>query len=662
MISRSTIDLIYQAALIEDVIGEFVALKKSGKSYKGLSPFSSERTPSFYVVPTKGIYKDFSSGKGGNVVDFLMQHQKLTYPEALRWLAQKYNIPIEETEDSEQEKEEKSEREQLSRVVEYANGWFQEQLHQTDAGQNIGLTYFEQRGFRTETLTKWQLGFAPAGWDHLKKAAIAAGYNPQYLVKAGLLKEKESENNDPEKENQSEQNRTYDAFRDRVMFPIHSESGKVIAFAGRTLQADLKGAKYINSPESELFHKSDILYGLHLAKNTIVKENVCYLVEGYTDVISMHQAGVTNIVASCGTSLTEGHIKKIIRYTKNITVLFDGDAAGIKASLRSIEMILKQGMNVRVVLFPDGDDPDSFARKHDSDFIQEFLSKNATDFVRFKTNLLLEEAGKDPLKRAELIKDIILSISIIPDVIQREVYIQECSQLLNVSQESLMLQLNQTLRKQKVPAADLAQIQSIEPEKLQDQNSTIPIPEFYTYFQERDIVRLLLTYGDYEIPIFVVNENNEEIQTGVSLAEFIMTNIEQDQLQFEEPRYREIYRQYTQFIEELTYPELRHFTFHDNQEISQSVTDLIASKYEISKNWANHHIYIETEEKNLRKAALDAVNRLKLAKIKKLQDEIVLQIQEKAEQPDLIDQLLTDKIKLEMAKAKLADYFGSVIL
>jgi len=662
MISRSTIDLIYQAALIEDVIGEFVALKKSGKSYKGLSPFSSERTPSFYVVPTKGIYKDFSSGKGGNVVDFLMQHQKLTYPEALRWLAQKYNIPIEETEDSEQEKEEKSEREQLSRVVEYANGWFQEQLHQTDAGQNIGLTYFEQRGFRTETLTKWQLGFAPAGWDHLKKAAIAAGYNPQYLVKAGLLKEKEAENNDPEKENQSEQNRTYDAFRDRVMFPIHSESGKVIAFAGRTLQADLKGAKYINSPESELFHKSDILYGLHLAKNTIVKENVCYLVEGYTDVISMHQAGVTNIVASCGTSLTEGHIKKIIRYTKNITVLFDGDAAGIKASLRSIEMILKQGMNVRVVLFPDGDDPDSFARKHDSDFIQEFLSKNATDFVRFKTNLLLEEAGKDPLKRAELIKDIILSISIIPDVIQREVYIQECSQLLNVSQESLMLQLNQTLRKQKVPAADLAQIQSIEPEKLQDQNSTIPIPEFYTYFQERDIVRLLLTYGDYEIPIFVVNENNEERQTGVSLAEFIMTNIEQDQLQFEEPRYREIYRQYTQFIEELTYPELRHFTFHDNQEISQSVTDLIASKYEISKNWANHHIYIETEEKNLRKAALDAVNRLKLAKIKKLQDEIVLQIQEKAEQPDLIDQLLTDKIKLEMAKAKLADYFGSVIL
>ena len=647
--------------MIEDVVGEFVALKKSGKSYKGLSPFSSERTPSFYVVPTKGIYKDFSSGKGGNVVDFLMQHQKLTYPEALRWLAQKYNIPIEETEDNEQQKEEKSEREQLSRVVEYANTWFQNQLHETETGQNIGLSYFEQRGFRNDTLTKFQLGFAPAGWENLKKAALAAGYNTQYLVKAGLLKEKENENAGQDAEN-DEPNRTYDAFRDRVMFPIHSESGKVIAFAGRTLQADLKGAKYINSPESELFHKSDILYGMHLAKNTIVKENVCYLVEGYTDVISMHQAGVSNVVASCGTSLTEGHIKKIIRYTKNITVLFDGDAAGIKASLRSIEMILKQGMNVRVVLFPDGDDPDSFARKHDSDYIQDFLTKNATDFVRFKTNLLLEEAGKDPLKRAELIKDIILSISIIPDVIQREVYIQECSQLLNVSQESLILQLNQTLRKQKVPASDLSQIQQADSVINHDQSNTIPIPEFYTYFQERDIVRLLLTYGDYEIQINVVNEDNEDVQTGVSLAEFVMTNIEQDQLQFEEPRYREIYRQYTQFIQELTYPELKHFTYHDNNEISQSVTDLIASKYEISKNWAVHHIYIETEEKNLRKAALDAVNRLKLAKIKKLQDEIVQQIQEQIEHTEITDQLLSDKIKLEMAKAKLAEYFGSVIL
>ncbi|MEN9395279.1 MAG: hypothetical protein RL362_1500, partial [Bacteroidota bacterium] len=357
MISRNTIDLIYQAAIIEDVVGEFVALKKSGKSYKGLSPFSSERTPSFYVVPSKGIYKDFSSGKGGNVIDFLMQHQKLTYPEALRWLAQRYQIPIEEEEESEVQKQEKTEREQLSRVVEFANNWFQEQLHETETGQAIGLSYFQERGFRPDTLKTWQLGYAPAGWDNLKKAAETAGHNLALLVKAGLLKQKDvEENTDPEAE--KKEGRIYDAFRDRVMFTIHSESGKVIAFAGRTLQADLKGAKYINSPESELFHKSDVLYGLHLAKNTIIKEDVCYLVEGYTDVISLYQAGITNVVASCGTSLTEGHIKKIVRYTKNITVLFDGDAAGIKASLRSIEMILKQGMNVRVVLFPDGDDPD----------------------------------------------------------------------------------------------------------------------------------------------------------------------------------------------------------------------------------------------------------------------------------------------------------------
>ena len=444
MISRSTIDQIYQTALIEEVVGEFVHLKKAGKSYKGLSPFCAEKTPSFYVVPSKGIYKDFSSGKGGNVVDFLMQHQKFTYPEALRWLAQRYQIPIEEQEDTEEQKKEKSEREQLSIAVEFAQKWFQNQLHETDNGKAIGLSYFQERGFREDTIQTWQLGYAPDGWEHLKNAAQKAGYDLQYFVKAGLLKEKEQEEStDPEKEK-----RQYDAFRDRVMFPIHSESGKIIAFAGRTMQADLKGAKYINSPESELFHKSDILYGMHLAKNQIIKDDLCYLVEGYTDVISMYQAGVHNVVASCGTSLTESHIKKIARYSKNITVLFDGDAAGIKASLRSIEMILKQGMNIRIVLFPDGDDPDSYAKKHSAEEIQTFLHQNSKDFIRFKTQLLLDDAGKDPLKRAELIRDIVQTITLIPDPIQREVYIQECSQLLNVSQETLFYELNKALRNQ----------------------------------------------------------------------------------------------------------------------------------------------------------------------------------------------------------------------
>ncbi len=663
MISRNTIDLIYQAAIIEDVVGEFVALKKSGKSYKGLSPFSSERTPSFYVVPSKGIYKDFSSGKGGNVIDFLMQHQKLTYPEALRWLAQRYQIPIEEEEESDTQKQEKTEREQLSRVVEFANNWFQHQLHETENGQAIGLSYFQERGFRPETMATWQLGYAPAGWDHLKKAAEEAGHNLALFVKAGLLKQKDvEENSDPEAE--KKEGRIYDAFRDRVMFTIHSESGKVIAFAGRTLQADLKGAKYINSPESELFHKSDVLYGLHLAKNTIVKEDVCYLVEGYTDVISLYQAGITNVVASCGTSLTEGHIKKIVRYTKNITVLFDGDAAGIKASLRSIEMILKQGMNVRVVLFPDGDDPDSFARKNDQDTIEQFLKSNAVDFVRFKTKLLLEEAGKDPLKRAELIKDIVQTISIIPDVIQREVYLQECSHLLNVTQESLVYQLNQTLKKQKFTPAERQVLPTEAPQEAEPVDPEIG-HSFSTFIQEKEIIRLLFSFGDYPIE-WVVEQNPEDpdhpkTQT-VAAAEVIIAALEKDNMQLENQLLRDIYQEYMRFIDEMNYPDIKHFTYHEDPSIRQMVTDLITIPNELSKNWEAHNIFTETEDRNLTKACLDAVNRLKLIKVKKLLQDTTQNIEELGDNHDTIFTLLEDKMQLEKIKMQLAQYFGTVIL
>jgi DNA primase len=663
MISRSTIDLIYQAAIIEDVVGEFVALKKSGKSYKGLSPFSSERTPSFYVVPSKGIYKDFSSGKGGNVVDFLMQHQKLTYPEALRWLAQRYQIPIEEEEESDTQKQEKTEREQLSRVVEFANNWFQKQLHETDTGQAIGLSYFQERGFRPETMNTWQLGYAPAGWDHLKKAAEEAGHNLDLFVKAGLLKQKEvEENTDPEAE--KKEGRIYDAFRDRVMFTIHSESGKVIAFAGRTLQADLKGAKYINSPESELFHKSDVLYGLHLAKNTIIKEDVCYLVEGYTDVISLYQAGITNVVASCGTSLTEGHIKKIVRYTKNITVLFDGDAAGIKASIRSIEMILKQGMNVRVVLFPDGDDPDSFARKNDQDTIEQFLKTNAVDFVRFKTQLLLEEAGKDPLKRAELIKDIVQTISIIPDVIQREVYLQECSHLLNVTQESLVYQLNQSLKKQRFSPAEKQYLPEEPPQEVSPIEAETVQP-FSTIIQEKEIIRLLFSFGDYPIE-WVVEQNPEDpehpITQTIAAAELIIAALEKDNMQLENQLLHDIYQEYIRFIDEMNYPDIKHFTYHDDSSIRQMVTDLITIPNELSKNWEAHNIFTETEDRNLTKACLDAVNRLKLIKVKKLLHETTQNIESLGDNHDSIFPLLEDKMQLEKIKMQLAQYFGTVIL
>jgi DNA primase len=655
MISRSTIDQIYQVAIIEEVIGEFVHLKKAGKSYKGLSPFSNERTPSFYVVPSKGIYKDFSSGKGGNVVDFLMQHQKLTYPEALRWLAARYQIPIEEEEDSEQQKKEKSERENLSIAVEFAQKWFHSQLHETDKGQAIGLSYFLERGFREDTIQTWQLGYAPEGWDHLKKAAESAGYDLQYFVKSGLLKEKENdENADPEKEK-----RQYDAFRDRVMFPIHSESGKIIAFAGRTMQADLKGAKYINSPESELFHKSDILYGMHLAKNQIIKQDLCYLVEGYTDVISMYQSGVHNVVASCGTSLTESHIKKIARYTKNITVLFDGDAAGIKASLRSIEMILKQGMNIRIVLFPDGDDPDSFAKKHTAEEIENFLQENSKDFIRFKTQLLLSDAGRDPLKRAELIRDIVQTITLIPDHIQREVYIQECSQLLNVNEETLFYELNKTLRNQiKKANSSGDEIPEIpKPSELSRQPE-----DFVTHAQERDIIRLLLNYGDCAVKIEVEKNGTSEWHE-VALAEFIVYCLEQDQLQFEDPMMRQIYQDYISYLDELVFPDIKKFTFHENPEVSQTSTDLITSQYELSDNWEKrHYIVTEKEETNLEKAAKDAVYRLKLVKINRLIEGITKALNENQSDEQKVIELMESKKMLDQSKRRIAQYFGTVIL
>jgi DNA primase len=584
-----------------------------------------------------------------------MQHQKFTYPEALRWLANRYQIPIEEEEDTEQQKKEKSEREHLTIAVEFAQKWFQSQLHETDKGKAIGLSYFQERGFRDDTIQTWQLGYAPDGWDHLKNAAHKAGYDLQYFVKVGLLKEKELEENaEPDKEK-----RQYDAFRDRVMFPIHSESGKIIAFAGRTMQADLKGAKYINSPESELFHKSDILYGLHLAKNQIIKDDLCYLVEGYTDVISMYQAGVHNVVASCGTSLTESHIKKIARYTKNITVLFDGDAAGIKASLRSIEMILKQGMNIRIVLFPDGDDPDSYAKKHSAEEIEYFLNQNSKDFIRFKTQLLLEDAGKDPLKRAELIRDIVQTITLIPDSIQREVYIQECSQLLNVNQETLFYELNKSLRNQ---IKKVNQAGDDLPEIPKPTEATYQPEEFITHAQERDIIRLLLHYGDAAVHIEQELDGTTTLQP-VALAEFIIVCLQQDQLQLEDPVMRQIFYDYTTCLDELIFPDIKKFTFHENQKVSQTTSDLMTSPYELSHNWEiKHNIYTEIEERNLTKAAKDSVYRLKLVKITRLIHQITKDLEMHKDDEAKIIELLESKKILDAAKMKLAKYFGSVII
>jgi DNA primase len=425
------------------------------------------------------------------------------------------------------------------------------------------------------------------------------------------------------------------------------------------MQADLKGAKYINSPESELFHKSDILYGMHLAKNQIIKDDLCYLVEGYTDVISMYQSGVHNVVASCGTSLTESHIKKIARYTKNITVLFDGDAAGIKASLRSIEMILKQGMNIRIVLFPDGDDPDSFAKKHTAEEIENFLNQNSKDFIRFKTQLLLQDAGKDPLKRAELIRDIVQTISLIPDPIQREVYIHEYSHLLNVNQETLFYELNKSLRNQ---IKKINQAGDEIPEIPKPQNVSYQPEEFITHAQERDIIRLLLNYGDAAVTIEHIQEETTQFHQ-VSLAEFIVVNLQQDQLQLEDPVMRQIFYDYTTCLDELIFPDIKKFTFHENQQVSQTTSDLMTNPYELSHNWEiKHNIHTEIEERNLTKAAKDSVYRLKLAKITRLIHQIALDLEKYKDDEGKVIELLESKKILDAAKMKLAKYFGTVII
>ncbi|MBT8272290.1 MAG: DNA primase, partial [Bacteroidia bacterium] len=423
MISKSTIDKVFETARVEEVIGDFVQLKKSGSNFKGLSPFSDERTPSFMVSPVKQIWKDFSSGKGGTVVSFLMEHEHFTYPEAIKYLAKKYNIEVEETQQTDEEKEKANERESLYLVSEYANSYFQDILLNTDPGQAIGLSYFKERGFTEETIKKFPLGYAKDEWQAFTDEALKQGYQLEFLEKTGLTIVKED--------------KKFDRFKGRVIFPIHSMSGRVLGFGGRILGSDKKAAKYLNSPESDIYHKSKVLYGINYAKQSIAKEDNCYLVEGYTDVIQFHQTGIKNVVSSSGTALTSDQIRLINRLTKNITVLFDGDAAGTRASLRGIDLILEQGMNVKVCSFPEGEDPDSFAKNNTLEELSLYLDSKAMDFIQFKASLLFEETKNDPVKKAETIRDIVNSISKIPDQIKKEVYIQECAKIMDISEAVL---------------------------------------------------------------------------------------------------------------------------------------------------------------------------------------------------------------------------------
>ena len=607
MIDQATIDRIMDAAQIVDVVSEFVTLRRRGVNYIGLCPFHNEKTPSFSVSPSKGVCKCFSCGKGGNVVHFIMEHEQLTYYEALKWLAKKYGIEVKERELSNEEKQAQSVRESLFLVNDFANNYFQDILHNHRDGQAIGMSYFRQRGFRDDIIKKFQLGFSTESRDALFQEAKKKGFNTDYLVKTGLCYTRDD-------------GQMRDRFWGRVMFPVHTLSGKVVAFGGRVLNtADKKVAKYVNSPESEIYHKSRELYGIYFAKQAIVKQDKCFLVEGYTDVISMHQAGVENVVASSGTSLTSGQIRMIHRFTNNITVLYDGDWAGIKASIRGIDMLLEEGMNIKVMLLPDGDDPDSFARNHNGTEFQEYIAAHEVDFIRFKTNLLMTDAGNDPYKRAGLIKDIVKSISVIPEAIVRSEYIKECSQMLHVEERILVSEVAK-LKKEKEEAQAKREVplSSPQPEQGQEDNpatapsvptesqsgatpagdtSTLnPQTEFASqrekqpstlspqlsslnplYPKERLIVQQLIRHG--EKVMFI----DEETQQQVLVAEYVASELEMDEITFTTPLFDEVLRELQQHLGEEGFVAERHFVNHANPELSRLAVDLIEEKYQLSK-------------------------------------------------------------------------------
>jgi DNA primase len=612
LISKSTIDKVFEAARVEEVLGDFVQLKKSGSNFKGLSPFTDERTPSFMVSPVKQIWKDFSSGKGGNVVAFLMEHEHFTYPEAIRYLAKKYQIEVEETQQSDEEKEKASERESMMLVTEYAGEFYQDCLWNTETGKAIGLSYFKERGFSDDTIRHFGLGYNPDRWDAFTSAALEEGYQLEYLEKTGLTIVKK-----PTREGQPE--KRFDRFKGRVMFPIHSMSGRVLGFGGRTLSTDKKQAKYLNSPESDIYHKSKVLYGIYFAKQAIAREDVCYLVEGYTDVIQLYQNGIENVVASSGTALTPEQIRLIRRLTQNIVVLFDGDAAGLRASLRGVDLILEEGMNVRVCSFPEGEDPDSFARKHSQDAIEAYLKENARDFIQFKTALLTEEAANDPIRKAETVRDIVSSIARIPDRIKREIYVQECASLMGVSEGVLFNTLAQMGRSKAREEARKPASQPMEVVKHPSPEEKVRITDVH----ERELLKVLLQFGTLktEFREFYqeLDESEELIMTEQSVerkvAEKIYLDLQEDEIEFTNPTFHSIYKE---LVSELLNNEDFEMTKWLNKltEDRASIVaelDMTENKYELD-NWERRDIFVQPKESQieLRVSQLITSIRLKL--------------------------------------------------
>ncbi|MCD6566352.1 MAG: DNA primase [Bacteroidales bacterium] len=646
MIDRVTIEKIMDSVEIVDVVQDFVTLKKRGVNYVGLCPFHNEKTPSFTVSPSKGIYKCFGCGSGGNAVNFIIEHEHLSYPEALKFLARKYNIEIVEKELTAEEVEQKNQRESMLILSKFAAGNFHENLFKHQEGISVGLSYFKERGFRHEILKEFSIGYCLEQKDSFTKIAQKSGYKLNYLIQTGLTIKKE--------------NYTFDRFNGRVIFPIHSLSGQVIGFGGRTLKKEPKAAKYLNSPESDIYHKSRVLYGIFQAKKEIVNKENCFLVEGYTDVLAMHQADIHNVVASSGTSLTVDQIRLIKRFAPNITILFDGDEAGIKASLRGIDLILEEGLNIKVILLPPGEDPDSYSRKLSSKEFKEFLVAEATDFIRFKTNLLLKETGDDPVKKSSLIRDIVQSIAAIQDSINRSVYIKECSMLLKVDEGVLYTEVNKIRRKRSEQRyRDISrQEEEIKekPGKRQPQ-----VFQETTDVQEKEIIRLLLLYGNRDF--MEIHSGEEEVKT-LTVTEFFINEIINDELEFDHPVCRQIFEEIQHMKNNEQKIEEKYFINHQDQTICDMVTNLLSPVPEISKIWSKHESYIETEEMKLKEVIPGILiafkNKKILITIKKIEEELkIAQEQQKAE---VIENLQTRYILLNNLKKQLSKDLGERII
>jgi DNA primase len=598
LIPKLTIDKIIDTARVEDVIGDFITLKKRGANLLGLCPFHGEKSPSFTVSPAKGIYKCFGCGKSGTAVNFIMDHESLSYPEALKYLANKYGIEVVEKEITVEEKLIQNEKESLYIVMQYAQKYFHDLLLNDDMGRSIGLGYFIERGFRQDIIEKFQLGYSSEERRKFSETAVKNGYKPEYLVKTGMSI---LSNNHVDGSPITEKD-IFDRYTGRVMFPIHNITGRVIGFGGRILTSDKKLAKYINSPQTDIYDKSKTLYGLFQAKKTIIQDDNCYLVEGYTDVISMHQSGIENVVASSGTSLTVEQIKLIHRFTKNITILYDGDFAGIKASFRGIDLILEEGMNVRVLLFPDGDDPDSYSKKVTNEEFKEFIKHNSKDFISFKTSLLYKEVENDPIKRAELIKDIVESIAVIPDAINRSVYVKECSKIMDINEQILQIEINKLIRKKTgkhLPKDNSNNISNVSnayneapPEEYFEEEKVVDV---ILDHEEKELLRMMMQYGNVLVDLEAEDTDSKEIKIQLTVCEFVIFELWRDQIQFINPIYQLVLDEFQHELEKGIIPVLQTFTHHQNPAISQVAIDVASFSDIVSPKWETLGVAIPKE-------------------------------------------------------------------